>query len=125
MNESKTTPEGPMVLVCGGRFFAGQKRMWSALDRLDRIYKFKTLLHGGASGADTLADKWADQRGLHKIVVKADWGKHGKSAGPIRNQEMLDMYAPNLVVAFEGGRGTADMVRRSKLIGIPVEEIHV
>lgn len=45
---------------------------------------------------------------------------NGKAAGPIRNQRMLDEGKPDLVVAFPGGRGTADMVRRAKAAGVPV-----
>ena len=121
MEKPQTTPTPPYILVCGGRFYTNMKEMWSTLDRLNALYKFKTLIHGGAGGADTLAGKWADEKGLQKIVVRANWNKHGKAAGPIRNQQMLDTYAPNLVVAFEGGKGTADMVKRSKLNGFPLE----
>jgi hypothetical protein len=53
----------------------------------------------------------------------ADWFSHGKAAGPIRNQEMLAMEAPALVVAFPGGRGTADMVRRARKAGVDVLEV--
>ena len=47
---------------------------------------------------------------------------HGKGAGPIRNQRMLDAGQPDLVVAFEGGRGTADMITRTKRAGIEILE---
>jgi hypothetical protein len=47
----------------------------------------------------------------------------GKAAGPIRNQRMIDEGKPDLVIAFPGGRGTADMVSRAKKAGIPVQEI--
>ena len=51
------------------------------------------------------------------MEMPADWTKHGKAAGPIRNQKMLD-ECPDLVVAFPGGKGTADMVRRAMKAGI-------
>jgi hypothetical protein len=50
----------------------------------------------------------------------ADWNTHGRAAGPIRNQRMLDEVKPELVVAFPGGRGTADMVRRAREAGVNV-----
>jgi len=56
-------------------------------------------------------------------MVRAKWSKHGRAAGPIRNQEMIDECKPDLVVAFPGGRGTADMVRRAKAAGIRVIEV--
>lgn len=49
--------------------------------------------------------------------------KYGKSAGPIRNQTMLDDGKPDLVLAFPGGRGTADMVAKAEKHGIPVRRI--
>lgn len=55
--------------------------------------------------------------------VPADWKTHGKRAGSIRNQKMIDDYHPQLVVAFPGGAGTADMVRRARAAGIEVREI--
>ena len=50
----------------------------------------------------------------------ADWSEYGKAAGAIRNQQMLDEGTPDLVVAFPGGNGTLDMVRRSQRAGIKV-----
>ena len=45
-------------------------------------------------------------------------GRNGRKAGPIRNQQMLDEGRPSLVVAFPGGRGMADMVRRARNAGV-------
>jgi len=53
----------------------------------------------------------------------ANWAGLGRKAGPIRNQEMLDQGRPNMVVAFPGGRGTADMVRRARGAGVEVIEV--
>jgi hypothetical protein len=80
-----------------------------------------TVVHGGAKGADALAGRWADAREVNTEVFYADWAR-GKRAGPERNQRMLDSK-PDLVVAFPGGRGTADMVRRAKAAGIEVIEV--
>lgn len=51
---------------------------------------------------------------------KAYWNLHGKAAGPIRNQLMLDKYDPDLVIAFPGETGTANMVKLSINAGIEV-----
>lgn len=54
----------------------------------------------------------------------ADWEKHGKAAGPIRNQQMLTEGKPDIVVAFSdnlsNSKGTADMCRRAHKAGLPV-----
>jgi hypothetical protein len=78
------------------------------------------IIHGGARGADSMAGEFANETGIEEIVFPADWKMYGRRAGPIRNQQMLDEGKPDLVVAFPGGRGTADMVGRARTAGIEV-----
>lgn len=82
-----------------------------------------TLIHGGAPGADALAATWAIEHDITCSTYVADWFKHGRAAGPIRNEAMLIEGRPDCVVAFPGGRGTADMVRRAKAAGVRVIEV--
>lgn len=107
------------VLVTGGRDFGDRELLFGALDRLHAVHGFTALIHGDANGADRLSGEWAGARGVSVEVHPADWKKHGRAAGPIRNQKMLE-EKPDLVVAFPGGRGTADMVRRAREAGIEV-----
>jgi hypothetical protein len=81
------------------------------------------IIQGGATGADWLAKYWAGSEGIKMVEYKAEWEKYGKSAGARRNQVMLDVSDPELVVAFPGGPGTADMVRRAEQAGIKVLEV--
>lgn len=80
------------------------------------------VIQGGATGADWLAKYWARSHGIKDVEFKADWGK-GRSAGPKRNAVMLANSEPDLVVAFPGGAGTADMVKKAKNAGIRVIEV--
>lgn len=82
-----------------------------------------TIIHGAARGADTLGELWGLKHGKNLEPYPADWGRFGLSAGPRRNQEMLTKGKPDLVVAFPGGKGTADMVRRSRRAGVRVIEV--
>lgn len=111
------------VLVCGGRDYADVDRVKQALDETHAKRPITWLVHGGARGADTIAGKWALLRGIPTSEHFADWAKHGRAAGPIRNQQMLDAEKPDLVIAFPGGRGTANMVRLAKQAGVEVLEI--
>lgn len=115
------------ILVCGGRDFNDRAVMASALSpyRTNRPTEASELILivGGAPGADTLAEEWADVFGIRKRVFLADWKAHGRAAGPIRNQRMLNEGRPDLVLAFPGGRGTADMVRRARSAGVQVVEV--
>ncbi len=107
------------VLVTGGRDFNDRELLCEALDRLHAAHPFTVLIHGDANGADRLSGEWATLRGIEVEAHPADWKKHGRAAGPIRNQKMLE-EKPELVVAFPGGRGTADMVRKAKQAGLEV-----
>jgi hypothetical protein len=64
-----------------------------------------------------------DDQDIPCSVYMADWDGLGRKAGPIRNQRMLDEGKPDLVIAFPGGRGTADMVRRAREAGVEVVEL--
>lgn len=121
------------VLVCGGRNY-DKADVWNWLEQnlYDRMYDITgvhirpaimTIVHGGAQGADEGADDWARSEGYKVQVFKADWKKHGKAAGPIRNQQMIDVGQPDIVIAFPGGKGTADMVSRTSAPGVPVIEV--
>lgn len=104
------------VLVCGGRDFDDRVAVFCALNKLQP----SVVIQGGARGADRLAVEWAYLRGARCETFNANWVKNGKFAGPIRNQQMLDEGRPDLVLAFPGGRGTADMVRRARKAGIAI-----
>ena len=115
------------LLVCGGRDFIDAKKLHTVLDRLhkDRL-RFNPptqIIQGVAMGADLMARAWAIQHSYEILDYPADWKKHGRAAGPIRNQQMLDEGKPDLVVAFPGKTGTADMVRRAKAAGVEVIEV--
>lgn len=108
------------TLVCGGRGYSDESRLFAVLDDLCHA----VVIHGQCeTGADKLASRWARASGTPEISCPADWTRYRKAAGPIRNQQMLDEHTPGVVVAFPGGRGTADMIRRARKAGIPVLEI--
>ena len=126
------------VLVCGGRNYHDKHKLDSVMDDLHKEHVFTCVIHGGAKGADTLAGMWAKHLGIPIDLYRAPWkdfshpwskrksgryGDYNVMAGPIRNQQMLDEGKPDLVVAFGGGSGTADMIRRSNEAGLTVLEI--
>lgn len=82
-----------------------------------------TIITGGAKGADEVGQEYAIVNWLPYEEYPAQWDKYGKGAGAIRNQQMIDEGRPTMVIAFPGGKGTADMVARAKKAGIPVVEV--
>lgn len=122
-----------VVLVTGGREFANVPFLWEALDCIDNALSEPgiTCIVEGASdevagrycGADYWARQWAFCRGRAQRSMPAKWDSHGKAAGPIRNAEMLERFKPGLVVAFKGGRGTADMMSKASRANIPLLDL--
>jgi len=109
------------VLVTGGRDYNDAAVVQRTLEALRPHPAF--VIQGGALGADLLARGWAKPSGVAVLNYPADWQTYGRRAGPLRNQRMIDEGKPDLVVAFPGGRGTADMVKRARNAGIPVREV--
>lgn len=117
--------------MCGGRKYPDRLRVYKELgdlltdpdDEYGMPYINAVVIAGGATGADQHAIDWAVVHWCQFEEYKADWDKYGKKAGPIRNQQMLDEGKPDLVLAFPGGRGTADMIARAKKAGVEVKVI--
>lgn len=111
------------VLVCGGRDYANEVELFTTLDMIRCEKEITLIIHGGARGADALAGMWAR---LHKIPEKVflpDWKTFGKSAGQLRNSQMLMEGNPDLVTAFSGGKGTQNMVSLARAAGVKVKII--
>lgn len=108
------------MLVCGGRDYHDYAKMGEVLDEL-KLSDTLFIIEGGAGGADSWARFWARNRNIPCATVAA-WWQHGLAAGPIRNSWML-LLEPDLVLAFPGGKGTADMVRQAKAAGVEVREV--
>ena len=82
------TPPLPILLIAGGRNYEVGKIQRAWLDGVLAMGRFKLVVHGGASGADTGGAAWAQNRGLSVQVFAADWKALGRAAGPARNRRM-------------------------------------
>ncbi len=110
---------GRVVIVTGSRDLTDGAFVYAALDREHCIKPIHILKHGDYRGLDRLARDWARERGVLEWPFPADWYTHGRKAGPMRNQEMADSGADDLL-RFPGGEGTADMERRARIAKINV-----
>lgn len=107
------------VLVTGGRDYQCQDTVDRTLNAIHDKSPIELLINGGAKGADTLCQHWAKLAGVRIHTQMAEWAKHGKAAGPMRNVAMLTMK-PDLLVAFPGGKGTEHMVKTATSLGMKV-----
>lgn len=112
------------VLVCGGHRFVDpiKVKQWLidlAPSHLNEIapsldWTIEAVIEGDADGADRGGKLWAlDVLKIVPHTFPADWDRYGNGAGPIRNRRMLLEGLPNVVFAFPGRSGTADMVRQT------------
>jgi hypothetical protein len=114
------------VLICGSRDWSKPIPIDVVVAGFAAVYgaAHVTVIHGAARGADSMAASAAHRVGVACEDYPADWATHGKAAGFIRNQRMLDEGKPEVVVAFTDdlatSRGTSDMVRRARAAGVPV-----
>lgn len=109
------------ILVCGGRKYADKTKLWVTLYAI-AYERDDIIIHGDAPGADSLAGAWAQDSGIQEVKCPANWKLHGRSAGIRRNHSML-LLQPDLVLAFPGGPGTANMIKLAKAANIEVREI--
>lgn len=113
------------LLVCGGRKYADREKLYRVLDDLRKDGEFDLGCGYDPNdpkfqGVDQMAYEWAKDRGVTGRCYPAHWAVYGNSAGPRRNQRMIEQFAPNEVWAWPGGRGTADMIERAHKARVPV-----
>ena len=116
------------VLVTGSREWDDVQELRFALirataPRLDSV----VIVHGACpSGADAMAAEWASDYRVTAESHPADWGRHGKAAGPARNAEMVALGADLCIAFFKqgaGNRGTSDCASQALAAGIPVRRV--
>lgn len=116
------------IIAIGGRKFNDRAAVTRTLWHLGEHFIFGVkpeeivLVHGAATGADTLAVEEAVKLGWRTEAHPADWDTHGNAAGPIRNKEMVSRGA-HYLVAFSGGAGTAHCRRLALAARIPVIDV--
>lgn len=115
------------IIVCGGRNFNDKNLFEETLDRIIPLYDSPELISGHASGADMLAEEYAQKNNLRITVFKPDWKKYGRAAGPIRNREMIQFAAEEqpVIIAFWNGssRGTKNMIEQGEKAGAKIHVI--
>ncbi|MFM9111079.1 MAG: SLOG family protein [Prochlorococcaceae cyanobacterium] len=119
-------PAAALVIVAGG----GRALAWpvarvrAALVHHAAGRPVLQLLHGDARGADQLIAAAARQLGWSVVAIAAEWHRHGRRAGPIRNRQLLEQAlalatsatpaGSVLVIAFPGGAGPASLVQQAR-----------
>jgi hypothetical protein len=98
------------VIIAGGRTFDDYNLLCKACDNTLRLQNEIEIVSGTANGADKLGERYANEKGYTIKQFPANWDKHGKGAGFIRNEEMAK-YADALIAFWDGkSKGTKHMI---------------
>ena len=115
-------PQGTLVAIAGGKDFANPAAVIAYLDKARAKYADIVLVHGGGPGVEKIAAAWAERNGVHQVVCKPDWDRHGRAAPFRRNDELLNLL-PKGVIAFPGSGITGNLVDKARQRGIPVRQV--
>jgi len=106
---------GFRLAVIGSRDFGDFELFVKIMDRLRLVKEIDAIISGGASGADSMAEHYAEVNNIPLTVFEAEWDKYGKSAGYIRNKDIWD--ASDMGIAFwdgvsKGTKHSFDLARK-------------
>jgi hypothetical protein len=111
------------VIISGDRNWHCDALARRVIARLVDRHGDVEIMHGAASGVDTVFAEAAIDAACDVHPFPADWEKHGKKGGPLRNTAMVDAGADFVIAVHRSlawSRGTGDLVRRALAAGIPV-----
>lgn len=110
------------ILICGDRNWSNKKRLFDVMISIIRKHDTECIIEGEARGADLMGKEFAEYYRLLVHKYPADWTKFGRTAGMIRNKQMLDEGKPTMVIGFHNdissSKGTKNMLDISKKAGI-------
>lgn len=103
------------ILICGSRTITDEQAVFRILDEelFSDIPRIREIVSGGARGIDHIGEKWAHQHGIGVRLFVPQWekgGVYGRSAGIVRNRQMVD-YADEVIAIWDGqSKGTESTI---------------
>lgn len=110
MKEKRNVGEPITIVICGSREFNDYQQFEQVLNGLLCGVNIARIITGGATGPDSMAVTYARKKGIKYDIMRADWSKHGRSAGPIRNTNMAKAAQATIAFWDEKSKGTKDMI---------------
>lgn len=100
-----------ILLVTGSRDIIDTRFVIKCLDDIRKQHYVEKIIHGGAKGVDSSVNFYCVLNGIECEAYKPDWFKHGKSAGPIRNKEMVDKCDKGIAIWDGESKGTKNCIK--------------
>ena len=112
------------VAIVGSRTFNNYGLMKEKFLHFTKGIEVIEIVSGGAKGADTLAERLAEELRITKHIILAKWKKYGRNAGPARNRQIAE-YADVMIVFWDGkSRGAANAIKAMRKFKKPVKVVH-
>lgn len=113
------------VIVAGLRSFNDYDLFKSKIEKtiIDNEINITEIVSGGASGVDSMAERYANENGISVKVFQADWKKYGRGAGPLRNKKMAEYVGEKgALVAFWDykSKGTGSMIKIAEKMNLNI-----
>lgn len=110
------------VIIAGSRDITDYDTVVESMG--DCSFDATEIVSGCAKGVDTIGERIADNLDIPLKKFPANWDKHGKAAGPIRNRQMAE-YADAAIVIHNGSKGSLNMIQQMKKLNKPVYEVKI
>ncbi len=113
------------VIIAGLRRFNDYDLFKAKLEQMiqDNEIEMTEIVSGGASGVDSMAERYANENGISVKVFQADWKKYGRGAGPLRNKKMAEYVGEKgALVAFWDykSKGTGSMINIAEKMNLNI-----
>jgi len=101
---------GINVSVTGSRSIKDRAMVFKILNTINDMYTISKIIHGGASGVDTIANEYGINKNIPIKIIKPDWDTYGKSAGMIRNNDIVKIGDLVLAIYDGSSKGTLNAI---------------
>ena len=106
---------GMILAIVGSRAYSNYYEFSETIDQWISYYgQPLEIVSGGAQGADSLAKKYALDRGITFREFLPDWKSYGKRAGPLRNQKIVDASTHMVAFLAKSSKGTVDSINKAR-----------
>ena len=111
------------LAIVGSRSFTDYNFLVEEIRKGFGKYKIECVVSGGATGADTLGARFANENGIPLVEYKPEWDKYGKKAGSMRNVDIINNCTH--CIAFWDGKshGTKFDIKLCKEMGKPCKVV--
>ena len=106
------------LAIVGSRSFNDISLMEESIAKAFKVEDITEVISGGAGGADTLAEVWAERHNIPTKIFHAKWGEKGRAAGYARNAEMIKV-ADACIAFWDGSKGTASSISLCERYKVP------